>query len=116
MIIGWLSPAADLIECSYMDHLAVAEDICKDHGIDPSNLADNYLLEHGWVKLTMTTLGEFGWNIIFPFNDLGFESRLSQAQHEFLEPLILENKNLLTFSSMLSVSREFEDVLYEETE
>lgn len=51
MLCGWLSPAGEMIYCSYWDHYDTACDICNKLNITYDNLPDEQLIELGWIKI-----------------------------------------------------------------
>ena len=105
-ILGWLSPDGKLYECGYMEHLAVADEICRQLGVDLETVQhkDDYLLEHGWVHLTCTTFFEHKWFVIFPHNT----DRLTQAQHDFLKPYVEDNIDWISDLCRTDIKYEFE--------
>ena len=104
-LIGWLSPEGRFVECGFRDHIPAAEEILRDLGIrEDDDPADQYLSEHGWVKLTCTEVAEHKWSVIFPMNTW----KLSWEQHSFLKPYIEENIGSISGETRLFVQREFE--------
>lgn len=104
--IGWLSPDGKLIKCNYMDHWQTSEGIAKEAGAPDGVLYDDYLLNRGWVHLTMTTYLEHGWAVIFPYNTYG----LTQEQHDFLKPYVEDNIDFLSEGFVTDLKYEFPDL------
>lgn len=53
--LGWLTPYGDFVQCSYEEHLNVAERMAHFYYPEDTNPhADDTLLNHGWVKITMS--------------------------------------------------------------
>lgn len=49
---GWVSPDCITYSCGYMEHIYLAEDICKSFYKNFSSVTcDDFLLEHGWMKV-----------------------------------------------------------------
>lgn len=79
--IGWLSPSGELHECNAYGHLQLAYELVK--GKIPRNVADQYLLEHGWVVIYRGEFFDHDWHICWT-------RFLSENQISFLRP-IFEN-------------------------
>jgi len=105
--IGWLSPEGKLHACELMDHWAVAKEICSDLGQKGVSHPDDWLLNHGWVHLTVTTYIDHGWAVIFPYNTRG---RLTKEQHDFLKPYVEQNKDFLAEAFVTDLKYEFEEL------
>lgn len=102
MILGWLSPDGEMIEVDYMQHLYVAGELCKKYyGIEELYVPDEILLEHGWVHLTMTTFINYEYHVIWKYG-----GHLTEAQKEYLKPVILEDLNWLNKSCKMDLEEE----------
>ena len=77
---GWLAPDCTTYSCGFMEHIDLAEDLCKFFNIETDNLhiADDVLLERGWVKVGMD-----GW--------IGIINKMNNQQFEFLESRNIRN-------------------------
>ena len=49
---GWLSPECDSYSCGYMEHIDLADKICKDLYDKHFCVCDDFLLDNGWIKVT----------------------------------------------------------------
>ena len=107
--IGWLSPEGKLYKCDMYDHIAVAEDICRDV-LNEDNYAtpDETLLNRGWVHLTFILLTDPGWAVIFPYSNY-----LSEEQRSFLKPYVEEYKDLLSPLFNRNLKREFSEYFFD---
>lgn len=87
MKIGWLSPWGDFYECHSYDHFATAEDIVSKYAFTFNDYKqpDDILLEIGYAKLGINSLGEKRYCVIW-------NKRLTQSQRYFLKDII-ENEN-----------------------
>lgn len=88
MKLGWLSPQGDFYECHSYDHVAAAEEIISKVGIvvlDKLRQPDDILLDVGYAKLGISSLGEKRYYVIW-------NRRLTPYQRYFLKDII-ENEN-----------------------
>jgi len=69
---GWVSPDCITYGCNYMGHTSLAIRICETFYNKIGNLADDWLLEHGWVKVDNQ-----GW--------LGYLWKMNDKQVKWLE-------------------------------
>lgn len=58
---GWLSSSGEFIECEPYEHIAIAEKLVD--GKVPYMVADDYLLDHGWVKIYRESFCGHKWHI-----------------------------------------------------
>lgn len=75
---GWLSPSGEFIQCDPYEHIATAEKLAGDKV--PYFQADEYLMNHGWVKIYRGSYLDHKWHI----NWHGF---LSEPQKSYLKPI-----------------------------
>lgn len=102
MVLGWLSPNGELIEADYMTHIYVASDICeKYYGLTNVWLADDELINRGWVHITMTTFIDHELHVIWKFG-----GHLTEAQKEYLKPEVESNIEWLNKSCRLDLEEE----------
>lgn len=106
MPIGWLSPSGEFFKCDFLEHIYFAEKLAKQLGASEEDHYDDYLLNHGWVHLTVTTFFSHGWAVIFPYN----VEHLTVEQHNFLKPYVEENINFLSDVCKTDLKYEFEDL------
>lgn len=104
--IGWLSPEGRLHECDFMDHIHTAEEIARGLGAPSDARHDDWLLEHGWVHLTVSSIVDHGWMVIFPYN----RENLTEWQHKYLKPFIEDNLNFIANACKTDLRYEFEDL------
>lgn len=103
---GWLSPEGKFHECEYMDHMAVAEDLCEEYGYEDDNyIKDEVLLDHGWAHLTITTFFSHNWMIMWKDD---YMNHLTQDQKAYLKPYIEEYKDWLDHSTKLVLEKEYD--------
>lgn len=81
---GWLSSSGDFIECEPYEHIVVAERLTKDKV--PYFVADDYLLNHGWVKIYRESFCGHKWHVTW-------EGFLSEAQKNYLRPIFDDSEN-----------------------
>ena len=81
---GWLLPSGEFAECEPYEHLAVARELVKDRA--PYATADEYLLDHGAVKIYRESFCGHQWHV----NRRGF---LSEPQKRFLRPIFEDPDN-----------------------
>ena len=58
---GWLSSSGEFISCEPYEHMAVAQELVADKV--PYNVADDYLLDHGWVKIYRESYCGHKWHV-----------------------------------------------------
>lgn len=72
---GWLSPDCTSFSCSYMGHIRLAMNLARDfYGMHENNVADDILLEKGWVKVMNGK-----W--------LGYWEKINDKQAAFIEKM-----------------------------
>lgn len=99
---GWLSPTGDLIKCEYFDHMAVAQKLVEDLGYAGLvNRADDILLSHGWVRISMSLLHKREWSI-------HWEKFLSEPQKAVLRPYYEESEIPVGSTGMIKWSKEMD--------
>lgn len=81
---GWLSSSGEFIPCEPYEHLAVAQELVDDKV--PYSVADDYLLDHEWVKIYRESYCGHKWRV----NWKGF---LSESQKLFLRPIFEDYEN-----------------------
>jgi hypothetical protein len=81
---GWLSPSGQFTQCEPYEHIAVAEELVD--GKVPCIAADEYLLDHGWVKIYRESFCGHKWLVDWR----GF---LSEPQKSFLRPIFEDAQN-----------------------
>ncbi len=81
---GWLSSSGQFIQCEPYEHIAVAQKLVNDKV--PYFVADDYLLDHGWVKIYRESFFGHKWHIYWK----GF---LSNDQKSFLRPIFDNPEN-----------------------
>ena len=81
---GWLSSSGEFILCEPYEHMAVAQELVADKV--PYNVADDYLLDHGWVKIYRESYCGHKWHVDWK----GF---LSESQKLFLRPIFEDYEN-----------------------
>ena len=109
---GWLSPEGQLYECDYFEHLSLAREIAEKIGASYEELylADKYLLNNGWVHLSITMFLGHGWLVTFP--EIG---TISQEQRQFLKPYVEDNMDFISdINADLRI--EFAELFYGESE
>lgn len=85
---GWMSPDGEFFPCSYMEHFALAEQICESMwGQVPWNPADR-LQEYGWLQICRITFG-----VRRPGFAIYFKGHLSPEQMMLIKPLAEERKD-----------------------
>lgn len=84
MELGWLSPNGEFIEVNYLEHLRVAQEIVLNYyKIDIQDIPDDFLMNHGWVHITINTTID---HVIHIF----YTRHLTEAQKYFLKPYVEE--------------------------
>lgn len=81
---GWLSWPGKFTACKPYDHLAIAEELAN--GMALYSVADDYLLDHGYVKIYRESFCGHKWFIAWR----GF---LSEAQKSYLRPIFEDAQN-----------------------
>lgn len=81
---GWLLSSGQFIPCKPYEHRAVAEELVN--GVVPYTVADDYLLDHGCVKIYIGSFFDHKWHISWK----GF---LSEAQKLYLRPIFEDVQN-----------------------
>lgn len=81
---GWLAPDGFFTQCPWCDHIASADEIVAEKFPDLEfkwdTHADDVLLDHGYVKISMSIMmGDY-------FITWDFDKHLTNAQKEFLKP------------------------------
>lgn len=88
---GWLPPDADFIQCEGWEHVNVAEDIAKKLGIYNEEMpADETLIEHGWIRISLLTTMDFG--LVF---GKSWKNFATDRQKEYLRKLFDESKDII---------------------
>lgn len=77
--IGWLSPSGEFFRCGYSDHEAEAYRLVKEPKQELS--CSDELLAHGWVKLTISLLGNKEQRILYL-------DRITALQKPFLREIL----------------------------
>ena len=81
---GWLSSSGEFISCKPYEHMAVAQELVANKV--PYSVADDYLLDHGWVKIYSGARLDHQWHI-------GWRGFLSDPQKSFLRPIFENPEN-----------------------
>jgi len=98
---GYMSPSGEFFYADYLEHWALADEICDWFHYESNNDPQAVLLEHGWVHLTRSTI--MGCMVI------GY-GKLTDIQKIELKPL-LENLSLpLMASEKYTIGRDFPDI------
>lgn len=86
---GFLTPTAEFISCSYLEHWALADEICIKNKWNWLNSPIDELIEkHGYVHLAYSFLGRKEWHTMF-------ENHLTIEQIKFLKPFFEADENEL---------------------
>lgn len=100
MELGWLSPTGEMIEADYMQHYSTAMDLCdRYYSLHDNPEADDILMERGWVHITMTTLIEHGYMILW-------HNHLTASQKHYLKPLVEADWDWINRSCQYDLKKE----------
>lgn len=77
---GWLAPDGILYKCRNYEHLPLAEELIRRFGYKRKGSYDDCLMDAGWVKITISSLGEKEWNIYWG------DRFLTESQKNVLAP------------------------------
>lgn len=84
MELGWLSPTGEFIEVNYFEHLRIAQEIVlKYYKINIDNVPDDFLMDRGWVHITINTTADHTIHIFY-------NKYLTESQRYFLKPYVEE--------------------------
>ena len=109
---GWLSAEGKLYKCDLYEHLSLAREIAEKIGASYKELylADKYLLNNGWVQLSIMMFLDHGWLVTFPES-----GTISQEQRQFLNPYVEDNMDFISdINADLRI--EFAELFYGESE
>lgn len=81
---GWLSSSGEFVQCEPYEHMAVAQGLIASKAL--YSVADDYLLDHGWVKIYRESFNGHKWHVDWK----GF---LSDPQKSFLRPIFEDCEN-----------------------
>lgn len=99
---GFLSPTAQFIPCSYLEHWAEADEICIKNKWDwLYSPIDELVEKHGFVHMAYSFLGRKEWNVMWA-------NHLTTEQIHFLKPFFEANKNELNVAIGRSSRAKFE--------
>ena len=101
MMTGWLSPEGKFYECGYMEHLSFCDDIVHDRYKINSKNNEEFLENHGWVKISMTTYISHELHILWKMGN-----HLTEKQKEFLLFYYEQYKDWLNKSCRLDLEEE----------
>ena len=101
--LGWLSPSGEFYQTEYHEHLAKAEELAeKIYQYDKRYAPDEELMNHGWVHITENLLG------IWPELRIMFYGHLTQAQKDYLKPIVEEHWKWISPSWKSDLNEELE--------
>ena len=103
---GFISPKGEFFHAPYLQHSALAEEICDWFGYEGKD-ALTTLEDNGWVHITVTTFIEHGLHIMI------IKDFLTEEQKICLRPLLENPPMQLTKISKKWLSREFPDIEFE---
>ena len=102
--LGWLSPEGEIIECESMEHLRVAKNLIEMRYHELEDCApDEYLMNHGWAHLTRYCMISHEFLVFWKYG-----SHLTNAQREFLRPIVKDNWEWFSKSSKLDLKDELD--------
>lgn len=105
MVLGWLSPDGEMIEAGYLEHIIVADKICeKYYNTYIDSVPDDFLLEKGWVHITMTMWIDHAYWVMWAYSS----HHLTQAQKDYLRPVVINNWNWISKSCQRDLKEELE--------
>ena len=87
---GWLSPSGEFIECDPHDHWSMAVKLGEKMGLskEDRNIAEAFLMKHGWIEISFTVMLETGYVFLY------YETA-SESQRLFLRQFLEENQESL---------------------
>lgn len=85
---GFLSPTGEFIECDYMDHIIVAEELCEKLGYTEAiyHPTDILLEKFGFVQMSMSVLICWEYHVFWDSSH-----HLTEEQKNFLRPIFEAN-------------------------
>lgn len=81
---GWLAPDGHFTKCKSQEHIATAKEIAGNNITD--GRADEYLLNHGYVKIYRGSFLDHHWHIVWYYF-------LTDAQKSFLRQIFEDAEN-----------------------
>ncbi len=101
--LGWLSPEGKLYVCDFMEHISLADQLAdKYEDYKPTHFrADDFLMEHNWIHITMTMFLGHGYSILY-------YEHPKPEQIRYLSPLLEEYLEFIDFFNNLVIAVYFD--------